>query len=447
MKNIQINTPIPGPNATSIIKRRQEALPRALGRSTDVVMKSAKGALVTDVDGNQLLDFAGGIGMLNLGHRPDIVVDAVKEQLDKYIHSCNVVATVEKYVELAELLNSLTPGDFPKKTIVGNSGTEVVENALMISKYHTGRNAIICFEGAYHGRSMLSLSVTSKYPILKKGFGSFASDIYRLPVPNLYRKPNYQTDEQHIDECIQSLHRAFTTQVDPSSVAAIIIEPIIGEGGFIPMPKEFLQNIREICDKYGIVFIVDEIQSGASRTGKFLAIEHSDIVPDMVTMAKSIGSGFQVSALTGKAEIMDKPHIGGLGGTYGGSPVSCTAAIETLKQVTSKEFLEKSVELGKTMDEILYSWKEKYDVIGDIRGVGAMKVIEFVKDKKSKEPASDFTLSVIKESVSNGVILIKAGLYGNCIRLLPPIVITKEQLEEGLSIIEIAIKNSLSKKL
>ncbi|TXI15786.1 MAG: 4-aminobutyrate--2-oxoglutarate transaminase [Pedobacter sp.] len=436
-------TEIPGPTSKAILERRAKAVPNGLGRSTEVVVKSAKGALVWDVDGNRLIDFAGGIGMLNIGHSPDEVIDAVKKQLDQYIHPCTLVTTYEPYVELAEQLNALTPGTFAKKTLLATSGSEAVENAVNIAKYYTKRNAIICFEGCYHGRTHMALSLTSKYGLFKKGFGSFASDIYRLESPHVYRKPAHFTEEEYIDYCIERFDQALIAQVDPSSVAAIIIEPIQGEGGFIPVPKKFLEKIRQICNEHGIVFIADEVQCGASRTGKFLAIEHSGVIPDIVTMAKSIGAGLPISAVTGKAEIMDAPHLGGLGGTYGGSPIAIAGAKEALKILTSAEFLSRANRVGEIISARLLAMKAKYPYIGDVRGVGAMKLMEFVKDHQSKEPFMELAMAVIKKSVSNGLILIRAGLYTNCIRFLPPIIITDEQLHEGLDVVENAIEEVL----
>lgn len=436
-------TKIPGPTSKAILERRAKAVPNGLGRSTEVVVKSAKGALVWDVDGNRLIDFAGGIGMLNIGHSPDEVIDAVKKQLDQYIHPCTLVTTYEPYVELAEQLNALTPGTFAKKTLLATSGSEAVENAVNIAKYYTKRNAMICFEGCYHGRTHMALSLTSKYGLFKKGFGSFASDIYRLESPHVYRKPAHFTEEEYIDYCIERFDQALIAQVDPSSVAAIIIEPIQGEGGFIPVPKKFLEKIRQICNEHGIVFIADEVQCGASRTGKFLAIEHSGVIPDIVTMAKSIGAGLPISAVTGKAEIMDAPHLGGLGGTYGGSPIAIAGAKEALKILTSAEFLSRANRVGEIISARLLAMKAKYPYIGDVRGVGAMKLMEFVKDHQSKEPFMELAMAVIKKSVSNGLILIRAGLYTNCIRFLPPIIITDEQLHEGLDVVENAIEEVL----
>jgi len=439
MTYIQLRTALPGPKSLAALERRKNALPNGLAKSTDIAVEKAEGALVWDLDGNQLLDFAGGIGMINIGHRNEKVVEAIRQQLDKYIHTCSLVTTMEPYLDLAELLNSLTPGDFPKKTLLANSGSEAVENAVNIAKYYTKRNAILCFEGAYHGRTLLTLSLTSKYSLFKKGFGSYVSDIYRIPAPNLYRKTEGLSDEQYIRSCIRQLEHAFVSQVDPESLAAIIIEPVQGEGGFLPIPAPYLHKLREVCDKYGIVFIADEIQCGAARTGKLFAVEHSGVIPDMIVSAKSIGAGMPISAVTGKAAIMDAPHLGGVGGTYGGSPVACVAAIEALKILSSPAFLQRSIEVGEIIRTTLDRWKEKYPVVGDVRGLGAMRLVEFVKDRDTREPDADLTLKVIRDAVAHGLILIRAGLYSNCIRLLPPIVITNEQLAEGLAVLEGAI--------
>ncbi len=439
MSHINLITEIPGPKSRVMLERRKNALPAGLAKSTEVVVEKAEGGIIWDADGNQLLDFAGGIGMINVGHRPDTVVNAMKAQLDKYIHTCSLVTTYEPYIELAELLNSLTPGSFAKKTLLCNTGTEAVENAVMLAKYYTKRPGVICFEGAYHGRSLLTLSLTSKYGLFKKGFGSFASDIYRLPAPNLYRVPAGMTEEGYLNYIINNLDHALIAQVDPEAVAAIIIEPVLGEGGFIPMPAPFLKKIRETCDKYGIVMIADEIQSGSGRTGKLFAIEHSGVVPDVITAAKSMGAGMPVSAVVGKAEIMDCTHLGGVGGTYSGSPVSAVAAIEALKILSSPEFLARATHVGELINSTMTAWKEKYPKIGDVRGLGAMQLIEFVKDRDSKEPDMQTAMDVLKDAVKHGIILIRAGLYSNCIRLLPPIVMTDEQLLEGLQVLEDAI--------
>jgi 4-aminobutyrate aminotransferase/(S)-3-amino-2-methylpropionate transaminase len=436
---IQINTSIPGPKAQAMLARRAQAVSTGLGKATDVVAERAEGALVTDVDGNTLIDMAGGIGMLAVGHSPQNVVDAMREQAEKMIHLCAIVGTYEPYIALAELLNEITPGDFPKKTLLANSGAESVENAIKFSRYYTGRPAIISFEGAYHGRTLMTLSLTSKYGLFKKGFGPFAPEVYRLPAPYPYRRPDGATDEEYIQWMVGQLENALISQVDPSAVAAIIIEPVQGEAGFLPVPPAFLHKIRDICTEHGIVMIADEVQCGMGRTGKLFAIEHYGIVPDLIVSAKSLGAGMPISAVTGRAEIMDAPHAGGVGGTYGGSPLACVAAIEAIKTIRQPAFLARATQIGKTIRETAEGWKSKYNLVGDVRGLGAMMLVELVKDRNSKEPVPDETLAIIKYATAHGVILIRAGLYSNCIRFLPPLVITDEQLYEALAIVEAGI--------
>lgn len=441
---IQLNTSLPGPAGQAILQRRANAMPAGLAKSTEVVVADAKGAVVTDVDGNTLLDFAGAIGVMNIGHCAPKVVEAIKAQAEKYIHTCALVTTFEPMVELCETLNRVTPGDHQKKTLLANSGSEAVENAVNISRYHTKRRGVICFEGGYHGRTLLTLSLTSKHGLFKKGFGPFGGDIYRLPAPNVYRKPSQMSEQEYIDHCIRGLRNALISQVDPSDLACILIEPVQGEGGFLPMPAAFLQEIRNICTETGAVMICDEIQSGFFRTGKLFASEHYGIVPDMITMAKSLGAGLPISATTGRAEIMDAVHLGGVGGTYGGSPVTCVAALEVLREMTTPAFAEQAGKVGSIMEERLAAWKEKYSMVGDVRGLGPMRLVEFVKDRESRTPDPDNTLKIIRDAVSKGIILIRAGLYSNCIRLLPPLVITTEQLHEGLDVLEGAIARAHS---
>lgn len=439
MSTIHLKTPIPGPNARGILERRQAALPAGLARSTEVVVARAEGAVVHDVDGNTLLDFAGGIGMLNAGHRPEAVVEAIRQQSDRFLHSCALVTTFEPLVALAELLNGLTPGDFPKKTLLANSGAEAVENAVKLARAFTGRPAVITFEGAYHGRTLLTMSLTSKYGLFKKNFGPFAPEVYRLPAPNMYRTPHGMSAGDYLRYCLEQLEHALIAQVDPSAVAAVIVEPVQGEAGFVPLPAPFLHRIRELCDAHGMVMIADEIQSGFGRTGRLFAIEHYGIAPDLLTMAKSLGAGLPISAVTGRAEILDAAHPGGVGGTYGGSPVACAAAIETVKMISAPAFLRRSAALGDRIAARLERWKADYGIVGDVRGLGAMRLVEFVSDRQRRTPDPDTTLQVIREAVSNGLILIRAGLYSNCIRLLPPLVISDAQLDEGLDVLEAAI--------
>jgi 4-aminobutyrate aminotransferase/(S)-3-amino-2-methylpropionate transaminase len=440
--SIQIKTPIPGPKSQALLARRAAALPGCSGRATDVAVASANGVLIHDLDGNTLLDFAGGIGMMNVGHSSDAILDAMKAQMDKFVHTCQIVTTFEPSIQLAEMLNSMAPGDFPKKTLFANSGSEAVENAVNLAKYYTGRPAVLVFEGAYHGRTTMALSLTSKYNLFKKGFGSMASDVYRLHAPNIYRIPEGMTEEQYLNYCIDRIDEAFISHVDPSALAAILIEPVMGEGGFIPVPTPFLKKLRAVADQHGIVLIFDEIQCGMARTGKLFACEHSGVAPDLMTIAKSLGAGMPISAVTGRAEIMDKPHVGAVGGTYGGSPVVCAAAIESLKILSDPAFLARAVEIGKRMESTMNRWVEKYAFVGDARGLGPMRLIELVKDKRSKTPDPDLTLRIIKDAVSHGIILLRAGLYSNCIRLLPPLVITDAQLDEGMAVLEDAIRRA-----
>ena len=441
MSYIRLNTEIPGPRARDLIARRLAAAPAGLGRATDVVVERAHDGLIFDVDSNTFIDFAGGIGMIAVGHSPAPVVNAIVQQAQKFIHVCALVATYEPYVRLAEILNEITPGTFKKKTILANSGAEGVENAVKLSRKYTGRPAIICFEGGYHGRTLLTLSLTSKYGLFKSGFGPFAPEIVRLPVPHVYRTPKGLTEEQYVDLGIAQLENALVTQVDPSAVAAMIIEPVQGEAGFIPIPAPFLKKIRALCDTHGIVMIADEVQCGFGRTGRLFAIEHYDIVPDLIVNAKSLGAGMPISAVTGRAEILDSAHLGGIGGTYGGSPVACAAAIEAVNIIRQPEFLAHARRLGDVMREVMNGWKAKWPLVGDVRGLGPMMLVELVRDRETKEPAApDETLQIVSRAVANGVVVMRAGLYSNCIRLLPPLTMPEPMLGEGLDAIGRAIE-------
>ena len=441
MSYIRINTEIPGPRAKQLLARRAAALPSGLGRATDVVLERAEGALVFDVDGNTLIDLAGGIGMLAVGHSPAPVVQAIQKQAEKFIHPCALVTTFEPYVALAELLNEITPGTFAKKTLLANSGAEGVENAVKLARKYTGRSTVICFEGGYHGRTLLTLSLTSKYGLFKSGFGPFAPEIVRLPIPNLYRTPQGMTEDEYVDFGIQQLEQAMVTQVEPSAVAAILIEPVQGEAGFLPVPPRFLQRIRELCDQHGIVMIADEVQCGCGRTGRLFAVEHYGIVPDLIVSAKSLGAGMPIGALTGRAEIMDSAHLGGVGSTYGGSPMACVAALEALKMIREPDFLAHANRLGDVMREVLFGWKQQWPIIGDVRGLGPMMLIELVSDRGAKTPLrADDTLGIIRQAVSKGVVLIRAGVYSNCIRFLPPLNMPEDMLREALKAVGDAIE-------
>ena len=444
MSSIRIQTAIPGPKSLDIVARRRAAMSGGAAFLTEIAVTSAKGAVVTDVDGNQLLDFAGGIGVLAAGHCPPSVVDAIQRQASELLHICGIVATHDSMVELSEALNDAAPGDFPKKTLLMNSGAEAVESAVKLARASTGRAGVLVFEGAYHGRTNMTMAMTSKYGLFKKGFGPFASEIYRIPFPNVLRRPPGTDPEQFVGWSIGRLRDALISHVDPSALAAIVIEPVQGEGGFIPAPKPFLEEIRAICDEHGIVMVADEVQAGFGRTGKLFSIEHSGVAPDLITVAKSMGSGMPISAVVGRAEILDAPHPGGMGGTYSGNPVACVAALETIKLINSSEFLGRAEEIGKQLRAGLEQLQAKHPGrIADVRGLGPMLVIELVSDDQLT-PDPPLTQAVNKATLARGLITIRAGLYSNCVRFLPPLNITDEQLDEALAVLDEAFTEALS---
>lgn len=440
MGTINLITDVPGPNSIALAQRREAASPRGAAKASQIGIAKAEGAIVTDVDGNTLLDFAGGIGALAVGHCPPAVVQAVQQQAADLIHFCAIVGTYEPYVRVVELLNEITPGDFPKKTILLNSGAEANETAVKIARSYTGRSAVVVFEGGYHGRTNLTLAMTSKYGLFKKGFGPFAPEIYRLAFPNIYRRPLGMDEDAYIDDCIARLDHAMIAQVDPSAIAAFVIEPVQGEGGFIPVPQRFLERIRQICDQNGIVMVADEVQCGFGRTGKLFAVEHYGIMPDLIVTAKSIAAGMPLAAVTGRAEIMDAPHPGGLGGTYSGNPVACAAAIETINMIRQPAFLARVNEIAARMRQHLDALNAESVLVDDVRGLGAMLLIELVLNPLSKQPAPEQTLAVIQETLKRGVIGMRAGIYSNCIRFLPPLVITDEQIDEGMGVFANAVR-------
>ncbi len=440
MGQIQLKTALPGPNSLALQVRRAAAVSSALGQANPVAIKRAKGSMLEDVDGNLLIDLAGGIGVLAVGHAPESIKAALHKQVDEYLHICSIVANYEPYVELCEKLNSLTPGTFAKKTLLSNGGAEAVENAVKFARRFTGRAGIIVFEGAYHGRSNLTMAMTSKYSLFKKGFGPFAPEVYRLPMPNLYRTPKGMSQADYLEWSCWNLENALVAHVDGSALAAIVIEPIIGEGGFIPVPKKFLEKIREICDKTGAVMIADEIQSGSGRTGKMYAIEHTGVVPDMVISAKSLGAGLPISAVTGRAEILDSPHVGGAGSTYGGNPLACVAALEAIKILTSQEAIDGAARVERIVREIFEPMQLEIPILGDVRGVGGMMCLEFVHDQASKEPWMEIVPQIVKGCLEGGVILLRAGLYTNCIRFLPEVTIDEATFREALEVVAGAIR-------
>lgn len=437
---IELVTEIPGPLSREIVARREAATPTGAAKLTPISVARAHGALVTDVDGNTYIDLAGGIGMLAVGHTPSRLVDAMKDQADRLVHMCAIVSTFEPMVEAAERLNRITPGDFAKKTVFMSTGAEAVETAVHICRSFTGRQGVVVFDGAYHGRTNLTMAMTSKFNLFKKGFGPFAPEIYRFPFPNLYRRPAGMSEEAYVEWHVANLDHCFTAIVDPSHVAAVVVEPVQGEAGFVPAPGPWLARLRELCDLHGIVMVADEIQSGMGRTGRMWAIEHSGVVPDLLTTAKSLGGGMPISAVVGRSEIMDAPHPGGLGGTYSANPLACVAAIEAMDTIGTPEFLARSRAIGDRMhrrlDEIGATYPE---LIGDVRGLGSMLVIELVRDPDSKEPWMEATAAVTAATLQRGVITIRAGLYSNCVRFLPPLVIEDDQLDAALDVVDEAV--------
>lgn len=433
---------MPGQKSVELHARRQDAVAVGPYHVTPLYIQSAQGAIVTDVDGNEIIDFAGGIGMQNIGHCHPKVVKAIQEQAASSIHSCFHVMPYESYIELAEKLNEKTPGDFKKKTMFANSGAEAVENAVKIARKATGRSAVVSFERAYHGRTLMTMSLTSKVNPYKHGFGPFAPETYKLPYPYYYRAPQGMLPEELDEQILDHFEQFFLGEVAPDNIAAIIMEPVQGEGGFIVPSAEFVQGVRRICDKYGIIMIADEIQTGFARTGKLFAMENFGVAADITTLSKSIAAGMPLSAITGRAELMDVPGPGQLGGTFSGSPVACAAGLAVLDVIEEENLTERAQVIGTRMLDAFRSWQEKYDIIGDVRGLGAMVAMELVTDRVTKAPAKDATSKVVSECWSNGLIGLSAGLSSNVLRFLPPLVITDEQLDKGLHILEQAIASA-----
>jgi 4-aminobutyrate aminotransferase / (S)-3-amino-2-methylpropionate transaminase / 5-aminovalerate transaminase len=447
MSTIQLRTPIPGPRSRELMRRRHAAVPQAAYHATPVFVSKAEGAVVEDVDGNRLIDFAGGIGCLNTGHRAPSVVDAIRRQLDRFLHTSFNVLPYESYVALAERLNAITPGRFAKKTLLVNSGAEAVENAIKIARFHTRRPAIISFEDAFHGRTYMAMSVTSKTHPYKAGFEPFPGDVYRIPYAYCYRcsySLQYPACEMH---CAHHIEDTFKRVVAAESVAAVIVEPILGEGGFVTPPAEFYSILTQICRKHGILLIADEVQSGFARSGAMFACERFGLEPDLITMAKSIGGGLPLAAITGRTEIMDGPAAGQLGGTFGGNPAACEAALAVLDIIEKENLNARANHLGEMFRKRAAQWQRRWELIGEVRGMGAMQALELVRSRITREPADTETKEIARFCYEHGLVTITAGSYGNVIRLLMPIVITDAQMDEALDVLEAAIACIADKKL
>src|SRR6202140_5595462 len=446
MNTIRLNTQIPGPKSRALSERRVKAVPRGLSHGTPIYVAKGEGAWLEDVDGNRYIDFAGGIGCAKAGHRQQPVVDAIREQLDKFLHTCVQVTPYEGYVELAERMNAATPGKFPKKPLFVNSGAEAVENAVKIARAYTKRPAIIAFEDAFHGRTMMTLALTSKTHPYKAGFAPFPGDVYRVPFAYCYRCSYNLTYPSCDLYCARHLEDTFKRVVANEEVAGVIAEPVMGEGGFIAPPPDYFKVLIDLCHKYGILFIADEVQSGFGRTGALFASERYGIEPDILVTAKSLGGGLPLAAVTGRAEIMDAPAPGGLGGTFAGNPLSCAAALAVLDLFEHEDLLTRADALSDRFQTRAREWQCRWPIIGDVRGLGGMQAIEVVKSQETRTPAPDETKQITQYCYEHDLITITAGSYSNVIRILVPLVATNEQIDEGLDVLESALAAVCDKK-
>jgi 4-aminobutyrate aminotransferase / (S)-3-amino-2-methylpropionate transaminase / 5-aminovalerate transaminase len=430
---IDLKTEIPGPKSRALMEARKAHVARGPFHSTPVFAARAHGAIIEDVDGNRLLDFASGIAVTNLGHTPEDVVEAIRAQAGRFLHTSFNVVPYEGYVALAERLNRLAPARGPKKTFLANSGAEAVENAIKIARVHTRRQGVVCFDHAFHGRTYMAMSLTSK-AVYRQGFAPYSGEVYRAPFPYAYRAP----EPDAAAWAFRSFRDLALNHIGIDNLAAVIIEPVLGEGGFIDAPVPFVRDLAAFCADHGVVLIADEIQTGFGRTGALFACEHYGIEPDLVTMAKGLGSGLPISAVTGRAEIMDAPVEGAIGGTYGGNPLACAAALAVLDRMEADggAFIARAKKLGERIGERLRALQERDPRVGDVRGIGPMRGIELVKDRATKEPDKAAASAIARYCWQRGVIVLTAGTYGNVLRLLVPLTIEEDELEEGLGVIE-----------
>ncbi len=432
---IRIRTEIPGPQSRALMRRRDASVPRGLAHSVPVFAAAAAGARITDVDGNVYLDFAGGIGVMNVGHSVPSVVAALRDQAERFAHVGFSVLPYESYVSLAERLARLAPGPFPKKAFFVNSGAEAIENAVKIARHATKRPGVLCFEDGFHGRTLLALSLTSKVAPYKLGYAPFVSDVLRMPYGYCYRCA-YGAEHPGCEfACVDEIEQHFKRHADPDTIAAVVVEPVLGEGGFVVPPAGYLSRLAALCRRHGILFIADEVQTGFGRTGRLFACEHEGVEPDLLVTAKSLAAGMPLAAVIGRAELMDGPVEGGLGGTYGGNPLACAAAHAVLDLFESGELARRSEAIGSRIEAHAREWQKTCPLIGDIRRRGAMVGIELVTDRATREPAKHETDDIIRMACARGVILIAAGTFGNVIRFLTPLTIADEELDEGLAVL------------
>ncbi|WML28825.1 4-aminobutyrate--2-oxoglutarate transaminase [Neobacillus sp. OS1-32] len=444
MNYAKISTSIPGEKSKNLVERRENIVPRGVSYGVPAFAESAEGALIKDVDGNTFIDFVGAIGVMNVGHGHSKVKQALHQQVDQFIHTGFNVMMFESYIKLAEKLASLAPGDHDKKVLLQNSGAEAVENAVKIARKYSKRQGVISFSRGYHGRTLMTMTMTSKVKPYKFEFGPYAPEVYRAPFPYMYRRPDGLTEEQYEEYVLQEFRNFFISEVAPETIAAVAMEPVQGEGGFIVPGKRFVQGVYELCKEHGILFIADEIQTGFARTGRYFAIEHFGVTPDLITISKSMGAGVPISGVIGRKEVMDAAEPGELGGTYSGSPLGCSAALAVLDIIEEEGLNERGTEIGSIVMNKFQEFYQKYECVGDIRGLGAMCAMEIVSDRETKEPSKELTNLIIKEANKRGLLIFSAGVYGNVIRLLMPLVITNEQLQEGLTILEHAIEAGMS---
>lgn len=425
-----------------LLQRRKNIVANGVGVFNTATVQHAKGAIITDVDGRELIDFAGGIGVVNAGHCPEPVVEAIREQAGKYLHTSFNVVTYEPYIKLCEELAEILPHGDKTKAMLISTGAEAVENAVKIARQATKRPAILCFTEAYHGRTLMAMSLTSKVNY-KFSSGPFAPEVYRIPFPNFYKFHGTQEMDEFVDTELNRLKESAHSMVDINSVAAIIIEPIQGEGGFNPVPQKYLEGLRAFCDEHGVLLIMDEIQSGFCRTGHWASWQHYNVQPDISTYAKSLGSGLPIAAVLGRAEIMDAAGPGTIGGTYIGSPVCCAAALATIQFMKDNNLNDRALHIGKVVNDRMENLKKEISDIGDVRGIGAMIGIEFVKDNDPGQPHTELCDKIVKGCAEKGLILLSAGTFKNVIRILSPLVITDEQLNQGLDILEGQIRKNI----
>jgi 4-aminobutyrate aminotransferase/(S)-3-amino-2-methylpropionate transaminase len=442
---IHLQTEIPGPNSRALLARRAKAVPRGVPAVTPIAVVHADGAVLTDADGNRLIDFGGGIGVVNTGHRHPGVVEAVRDQLDRFAHVCFPVTTYEPYVELAERLNRLTPGSHEKRTFFVNSGAEAVENAVKVARSFTGRQAVLCFEHGFHGRTNLAMALTSKVNPYKKGFGPFAGEIYQIPYPYCYRCADGPADGRCCLASAERLEAILAATVDPGSVAAVIMELELGEGGFVPAPVEYVQMLAGFAARHGILVIADEIQTGFGRTGRLFASEHYGLVPDLITTAKSLAGGLPLAAVTGRADVMEQPQVGGLGGTYGGNPLACAAALAVIDAMERERIPAHAQRTGDRVRDRFLRWAGQFPCIGDVRGLGAMIGMELVADRDSRTPDKALTARVLAAALERGLILLSAGTFGNVVRVLAPLTAADAVIDEGLDVMGAALEAAVGR--